>query len=64
MAKYKYGKKAGKSLLRGNDAVRMLKQAANILGLDIKDYDLEKTRGYLSKGIPLSKIIIEMRERE
>lgn len=65
MAKYKYGKKQGrKLLLRGNTAVRMLKEAADVLGVDIRNYDLEKTRKYLSKGTPLSRIIIEMRERQ
>lgn len=63
MAKYKHGKKSNKLLLRGNDAARMLKEAADILGVDIRNYDVEKTRKYLSKGTPLSKIIIEMRER-
>ncbi len=65
MTRYKYGKKhERKLLLRGRDAVRMLKEAADILGVDMRSYDLEETRKYLSAGTPLSKIIIEMRERQ
>jgi len=65
MAKYKYEKRQVKKLmLRGNGAVRMLKEAADVLGVDIRKYDLEETRKYLSKGTPLSRIIIEMRKRQ
>ncbi len=65
MTKYKYEKRQVKKLmLRGNGAVRMLKEAADVLGVDIRKYDLEKTRKYLSKGTPLSRIIIEMRKRQ
>jgi hypothetical protein len=64
MAKYKYGKKQGKKLLlTGKRASRMLREAADAMGLDLRDADLEKTRKILSKGTPLSKIIIEMRGR-
>lgn len=63
MAKYKYEKRESKILLTGKDAARMLKHATDILGLDMRDYDLKRTRKYLSKGTPLSELIIEMRER-
>ena len=42
----------------------MLRDAAKSMGLDLKDADLEETRKILSKGTPLSKIILEMRGRE
>jgi len=41
-----------------------LTKIASNLGVDLKRADLEKTRELLSKGTPLSRIIIEMRRRE
>ena len=41
----------------------MIEDFVNKLGIDLKKADLEKTREILKKGEPLSKIVIDMRER-
>jgi len=46
------------------EAHAYLTKIASNLGVDLKRADLEKTRELLSKGTPLSRIIIEMRRRE
>jgi len=64
MAKYKQRKKQSKKIvLTPKEASKMLRDAAKSMGLDLKDADLEETRKILSKGTPLSKIILEMRGR-
>jgi len=46
------------------EAHAYLTKIAFNLGVDLKRADLEKTRELLSKGTPLSRIIVEMRRRE
>ena len=55
--------KSGLYTMTGEEAESLLKYAASRLNVDLTKADLEKTREILSKGTPLSKIVIEMRER-
>lgn len=45
------------------EAHTYLARIATDLGLDQEKADLKSTREILSKGTPLSRLIIEMRER-
>jgi len=67
MVKYKRRKKQSKKIfLTPKEASKMLKDAAKSMGLELGEYneeDLDKVRKILSKGTPLSKIILEMRGR-
>lgn len=67
MAKYKRRKKQSKKIfLTPKEASKMFRDAAKSMGLELGEYnkeDLEKVRKILSKGTPLSKIILEMRGR-
>ncbi|MGH9876682.1 MAG: hypothetical protein ACRD5H_03520 [Nitrososphaerales archaeon] len=67
MVKYKQRKKQSKKVvLTPKEASKMLRDAAKSMGLELGEYDeanLKKVRKILSKGTPLSKIILEMRGR-
>ena len=56
-------RETGLYTISGKEAAYMLRDAAYKMGIDLKKADLEKTRKILSKGTPLSQIILEMRER-
>jgi len=45
------------------EAISMIEDFANKLSIDLKKANLDKTREILKKGEPLSKIVIDMRER-
>ena len=45
------------------EAASMIKEIAYKLNIDLKKADLKRTREVLKKGKPLSKIVVEMRER-
>ena len=55
--------KAGIHTMSREEAVSMIEDFANKLSIDLRKADLEKTREILKKGKPLSKIVIDMRER-
>ena len=67
MVKYKRRNKQSKKIfLTPKEASKMFRDAAKSMGLELGEYnkeDLEKVRKILSKGTPLSKIILEMRGR-
>ena len=67
MARYEYGKKHGKKIfLTPKEASKMLREGAKAIGIELGEYnesDLKKVRKILSKGTPLSKILLEMRGR-
>ncbi len=66
-ARYKYGKKQSKKIfLTPEEASKMLRKGAKAMGIELGEYnesDLKKVRKILSKGTPLSKILLEMRGR-
>ena len=45
------------------EAASMIKEAAYKLNIDLKKADLKRTRDILKRGKPLSRIVVEMRER-
>jgi hypothetical protein len=49
--------------MSGREVAYMFRDAAYKMGIDLKKANLEETRKFLSKGTPLSQIILEMRER-
>ena len=55
--------KAGIHTMSREEAVSMIEDFASKLGIDLKKADIEKTREILKKGKPLSKIVVDMRER-
>jgi hypothetical protein len=67
MARYKYGKKHGRKIfLTPKEASKMLREGAKAMGIELGEYneaEHEKARKILSKGTPLSKILLEMRGR-
>lgn len=56
-------KETGLYTVSGEEAAYILRDAAYKMGIDLEKADLEKTGKILSKGTPLSQIILEMRER-
>lgn len=51
--------------ITGRDAAEYIEGVAKALGTDLKKrYDLERVRDVLSKGVPLSKIVREMRDSQ
>ncbi len=55
--------RAGIYTMNREEAISMIEDFASKLGIDLRKADLEKTREILKKGEPLSKIVIDMRER-
>ena len=55
--------KAGIYTMSDEEAASMIKEIAYKLNIDLKKADLKRTREVLMKGKPLSKIVVEMRER-
>ncbi len=68
MVKYKRRNKQSKKIfLTPNEASKMLRDAAKSMGIELGEYneaEHEKVMKILSKGTPLSKILLEMRGRE
>ncbi len=69
MVKSKHRKKHNennKYLITGKRASRMIREGAKAMGIELGKYnesDFEKIREIMSKGTPLSKILLEMRGR-
>lgn len=55
--------KAGIYTMSKEEAVSMIEEFANKLGINLRKADMERTREILRKGKPLSKIVVDMRER-
>ena len=55
--------RAGIHTMSREEAISMIEDFTNKLSIDLKKADLEKTREILKKSEPLSKIVIDMRER-
>lgn len=67
MVKYKRRKKQSEKIfLTPKEASKMLREGAKAMGIELGEYneaEHEKVRKILSKGTPLSKILLEMRGR-
>ncbi|WP_456330295.1 hypothetical protein [Archaeoglobus sp.] len=55
--------RAGIHTMSREEAASMIEDFANRLSIDLKRADLEKTREILKKGEPISKVVVDMRER-
>ncbi|RLI78905.1 hypothetical protein DRP07_10615 [Archaeoglobales archaeon] len=55
--------KAGIHTMSKEEAISMIEDFANKFSIDLRKADLDKTREILKKGKPLSRIVIDMRER-
>jgi len=55
--------RAGIHTMSREKAISMIEDFVNKSSIDLRKADLKRTREILKKGEPLSKIVIDMRER-